>query len=64
MHVNSFVDLEYICVPLILHFGNLNFDPGITFVAETAVLGLLSLLAKLMVIKSFLDEEVLLKSPA
>ena len=34
------------------------------FVAETAELGLLSLLAELMVLKSYLDEEVLLKSLA
>jgi hypothetical protein len=37
-------------------------DPGITFVAETAELGLLSLLAEFMVLKSYLDEEFLLKS--
>ena len=34
------------------------------FVAETAELGLLSLLAKLMVLKSYLDEVALLKSKA
>ena len=62
MHLNSFVVLEYKCVPVTLHFGHLNLDPGVMFVDETAELGLLSLLAKLVVLKSYLDEEVLPKS--
>ena len=63
MHVISFVDLEYICVPVRRpHFRHLIFDPGIMFVDETAELGLLSLLTELVVLKSYLDEEVLCKS--
>ena len=61
MHLNSFVVLEYKCVPVTLHFGHLNLDPGVMFVDKTAELGLLSLLAELMVLKSVLDEEIVCK---
>ena len=52
MHLNSFVVLEYKCLPGTLHFGHFNLDPGVMFVDKTAELGLLSLLAELMVLKS------------
>ena len=43
-----------------MHFGHLNFDPGVMLVAEIAELGLLSFLVKLVVLKSFAFEEIIL----
>ena len=60
MQANSFFCFEYICSPTRPHFRHLIFDPGVMFVDRNAELGLLLILAELMVLKSVLDEEILL----